>query len=264
MAALLHDIGKIGIPDSVLRKPGRLDNREWEIMKRHDEIGVTIVQEAFGSEHLSALIGAHHAWFAGNPSDPSLPCGEAIPLGARILAIAEAFDTMVSGSIYKSARSREQAFDELRACAGTQFDPQLVERFIAEVTARDMSDHRRQGTVSRELVVSLAGGAADLASVLEQQDTAAAASVAQRLQRTAQRHNAPELHQLAEQLEQVATDCRDLVQLAATAGELLDLCRRTQRDYLNARERQESLVSGELLQQSCASGDVAPAPLGVE
>ncbi len=115
MAALLHDIGKIGIPDSVLSKPGRLNSQEWEIMKRHEEIGVTIIQEAFGSEQLSALIGSHHAWFVGHSNNPSLPCGESIPLGARILAIAEAFDTMVSGSVYQRPRSREQAFDELRS-----------------------------------------------------------------------------------------------------------------------------------------------------
>ncbi len=103
--------------------------------------------------------------------------------------------------------------------------------------------------VSREMVVSMVGGAEDLASALEKHDTGAAVSVAQRLQRTAQRHNSTDLRQLAEQLEQVATEDSDLVKLAATADELLELCRRTQRDYLSTREEQEPSVTGEQLKE---------------
>lgn len=94
------------------------------------------VQEAFGSEALPELVRCHHAWFGGIPHNGSLPQGEGIPLKARILATAEAYDAMVSASVYRSAMSPESAFAKLRSCAGEQFDPQLVERLSQHVRKR--------------------------------------------------------------------------------------------------------------------------------
>ena len=135
----LHDIGKIGVPDSILLKPGPLTQDEWQVMTMHDHIGVEIIKSSFACSELAEIMTNHHAWYAGNPRSPELPTGDDIPLGARILAIADAFDAIVSDRVYRRGRSIEDAFAELRRCVGTQFDPELVEEFIACVLARDHS-----------------------------------------------------------------------------------------------------------------------------
>jgi putative nucleotidyltransferase with HDIG domain len=137
VAALLHDIGKLGVPDAILLKPGPLSDEEWKTMRAHDRMGAEIVAAAFGSDELTGIVQAHHAWFGGSPRDPGLPTGHHIPLRARILSIADAYDAMTSDRVYRKGRGREEAFAELRRCAGVQFDPDLVERFIRVVTAAD-------------------------------------------------------------------------------------------------------------------------------
>jgi putative nucleotidyltransferase with HDIG domain len=136
VAALLHDIGKLGVPDRILHKPGPLTHDEWQIMRQHERYGIEIVGAAFGTAQVTEIIRTHHAWYAGNPETPDLPKGEQISVGARVLTIADAYDAMVSDRVYRKARSAEEAIAELRRCAGTQFDPALVERFITALQTR--------------------------------------------------------------------------------------------------------------------------------
>ena len=81
VAGLLHDIGKLGVPDSILLKPGPLTEEERRIMSTHDRIGVEILRDAFSLQELADIVGNSHAWFSGNPHEPNLPTGDAIPLG---------------------------------------------------------------------------------------------------------------------------------------------------------------------------------------
>jgi len=134
-AALLHDIGKIGVPDEILRKPGALLDNEWEVMKRHPEIGANIVAPVKELSKVAPLIRAHQERFDGKGYPDRLK-GKEIPVGARILAIVDAFGAMTDYRVYRKRRTNIQAIEELRRCKGTQFDPELVEVFI-KILERD-------------------------------------------------------------------------------------------------------------------------------
>lgn len=126
----LHDIGKIAIPNNILEKPGKLTPEEWKTMKKHCEIGYRIVQSIPELAHIAEEILSHHERWDGTGYPRGLK-GEEIPLLARILAIVDAYDVMINGRNYKKAVSQQEAIKELRRCAGSQFDPKLVEIFIS-------------------------------------------------------------------------------------------------------------------------------------
>ncbi len=128
-AALLHDIGKIGVKDTILKKKGPLTEKEWVIMKTHPEIGARIVSEVPGLERIAPLINAHHERMDGKGYPHGL-CGEEIPLGARILAVTDAYTTMTDGRPYQKKCSHEEALQELLDNSGSAFDPEVVQLFI--------------------------------------------------------------------------------------------------------------------------------------
>jgi len=129
LLAMLHDIGKIGIPDDILRKTGPLTAEEFEIMKKHPEIGYRITSSAPELAPVSYGVMTHHESWDGTGYPHGLK-GEEIPLIARIIAIIDAYDTMLHSRIYGPAKNKAEALSEIKACAGAQFDPRLVERFI--------------------------------------------------------------------------------------------------------------------------------------
>jgi putative nucleotidyltransferase with HDIG domain len=128
--ALLHDIGKIGVPDAILLKPAALDEEEWRVMRRHPEIGHDILKSIGFLERSAALVLAHQERFDGRGYPRGL-AGEDIPIAARIFAIADTFDAMTSHRPYRRALSAERAREEILRCAGTQFDPRCAEAFLS-------------------------------------------------------------------------------------------------------------------------------------
>jgi len=135
-AAPMHDVGKIGIPDAVLRKPGKLDGEEWEVMKQHAQIGADII-----GEHPSGLLRMareialnHHEKWDGSGYPRGIG-GAEIPVEARIIAIADVFDALTSERPYKKAWPVEEAVQLLREQSGRHFDPELVELFLDQLPA---------------------------------------------------------------------------------------------------------------------------------
>jgi diguanylate cyclase (GGDEF)-like protein len=135
MAGLLHDVGKIGVPDALLRKPGRLTAEEFVIMKQHPVLGGALVQEVPNLEETRAGVVSHHERWDGTGYPRGLS-GEAIPLLGRIMSVADPFSAMTTDRPYRKALSADEAVAELRAGAGSQFDPALVEPFIGTLCAR--------------------------------------------------------------------------------------------------------------------------------
>jgi two-component system cell cycle response regulator len=129
-AAELHDVGKIAIPDAILNKPGPLSPEEWRFMHRHTILGERILSAAAALRPVARLVRSSHERFDGNGYPDGLR-GESIPLGARIIFVCDAFDAMISERTYSRAMPRAEALAELCACAGSQFDPIVVDAFVA-------------------------------------------------------------------------------------------------------------------------------------
>ena len=204
VAGLLHDIGKIGIPDAILLKPGRLTDEEWEVMHLHDRIGVEIIAASFACPTLRRTRSNHHAAYGGKSDHPNLPGGKNIPLTARILMISDAYDSMISDRVYRRALTQDAAFAELRRCSGTQFDPDLTEKFI-ELISNGCDGRQlqiRQG--SEKAVLQIGLQIERLANAIDQQDLPTLSALADRLRAIAARANIPEIEHLAAELVRFA------------------------------------------------------------
>lgn len=133
LGGLVHDVGKIGLPDSILLNPGRLTPEEYAAVKRHPVIGEEIVDAVDGvPKIIRDIVCYHHERFDGT-GYPRGCTGDEIPLPARIVAIADAWDAMTSDRVYRPAMPVEEAREEMVRCAGTQFDPELVGIFLETV-----------------------------------------------------------------------------------------------------------------------------------
>jgi diguanylate cyclase (GGDEF)-like protein len=141
-AAELHDIGKMAVPDAILEKPASLDEREREMIKQHTVVGERILAVAPALRKIGKLVRYSHERWDGTGYPDQLK-GDEIPLGARIIAVCDAFDAMTTDRPYQPSVPLDDALDELRRCAGTQFDPNVVEVFCqeAEAVLRDLEAH---------------------------------------------------------------------------------------------------------------------------
>ena len=129
LGAVLHDIGKVGIPENILNKNGPLNPEEWETMKSHASFGAKILDPLRPLARIREMVLHHHEFYDGS-GYPHALAGHDIPLGARIVAVADAYDTITSDRTYKKGRSAEDALAELERCANAQFDARIVEIFV--------------------------------------------------------------------------------------------------------------------------------------
>jgi HD-GYP domain-containing protein (c-di-GMP phosphodiesterase class II) len=129
MAALMHDIGKIGVPDHVLLKPGKLTDEEFAHIRKHPELGWMALKNIDDFKSISLIVLHHHERMDGRGYPGGLE-GAAIPLGARIIAVADSYDALTTNRPYRPARTRQQAVDELLSCSESQFDPRVLSAFL--------------------------------------------------------------------------------------------------------------------------------------
>ncbi|MHB8278539.1 MAG: sensor domain-containing diguanylate cyclase/phosphohydrolase [Candidatus Humimicrobiaceae bacterium] len=126
----LHDIGKVAIPDEILLKQGKLSNSEWKLIKRHSQIGYNIARSSPYLAHVANAILTHHECWDGSGYPQGLK-GDEIPITSRILAVVDAYDVMINGRLYKSKMNINEVIEEFKRCAGTQFDTNIVEKFLS-------------------------------------------------------------------------------------------------------------------------------------
>ena len=233
IAALLHDIGKVGVPDHILLKPGPLTKEEWEIMGRHDRIGVEIVAGAFNCPQLTEVVSMHHAFYGGQARDPNLPTGDSIVLGARLLTICDSYDAMVSDRVYRKGRTHEEAIQELRRCAGTQFDPVLVEHFASVIHGRDADATTGVFSLRNQAAIQIGYQVEQLADALARQDSAQLKALSARLGMYAASTSIESVATAAKKIEQHAgAEEVEWMVLLRETRDLLDTCRAAQTDFL--------------------------------
>jgi diguanylate cyclase (GGDEF)-like protein len=136
LAGSLHDIGKLAIPEEILRKPAALSDMEWLVLERHPQIGHRML-ESLGAEPIADWVLHHHERWDGTGYPDGLE-GEQIPLGARVIFAADAFDAMTSNRLYRDPLTHEEAVREVERCSGTQFDPRVARALLASFSAREL------------------------------------------------------------------------------------------------------------------------------
>jgi putative two-component system response regulator len=148
---ILHDIGKIGVDEAILRKPGPLTDEEMAHMRRHPQIGAQIISQMRFARDVAPIISAHHEYWDGSGYPHGLK-GDEIPIGARIITIVDAYDAMTTDRPYRMALRLEEAARRLRAARGTQFDPEMLDVFLALISSGKLSTERSraQGELDSE------------------------------------------------------------------------------------------------------------------
>jgi diguanylate cyclase (GGDEF)-like protein/putative nucleotidyltransferase with HDIG domain/PAS domain S-box-containing protein len=223
-AALLHDIGKVGVPDAVLLKPGPLTEDEWRLMREHDRMGAEIIHTAFNCPQLSSIIAHHHSRHEWNTEAAKLAAGDINPLCARLLAIADAYDAMTTHRCYRAAVSQADAFAELRRCAGTQFDPKLVEQFIKVISdeiSADPSAKEKTEQVAKSLRLSMEAEA--LVSTLIERDLESTAALAKHLAQMAASLGFEEVSEQCSRITDSLESAADAQTLIGQTRDLLEL-----------------------------------------
>ncbi len=230
IAALLHDVGKIGVPDAILKKTGALSAEEWQVMRWSDEIGIEIIRAAFASEKITAFIRCHYLRSDGPPSNSLIDLEHVIPLGARVLTVCDAFDAMINQRPYRNAMSRDDALTELYRGSDEQFDP-LIVRTLERVLADESNAKSSQGDpVPSEppapAPLEMGAFVEHLSSAIAAGDVFQLREIARQVEAAATQHNIDWVVKAAHRLEMsIENNEASLSQLVGLANEIIDLCR---------------------------------------
>lgn len=236
VAALLHDIGKIGVPDSILHKPGPLSEEEWVVMRKHDNIGAEIVRSALSSEQIAHFIESHHQDFL--PDDADTDTVFMMPLASRIITVCDAFDAMVNDRVYRAAIPVEDALAELERNAPGQFDPQVVAILCAHIRS---GVHNPGGEVGRPVFSSKQATAIgqhieELYQAVNDEDVERLKEVVQQLRADASGNS--QVNDVANKLDDAigVSSSDDLEKVLNLANEVMQICRDTRSTFVDAAE----------------------------
>lgn len=231
IAGLLHDIGKIGVPDSILLKSSPLSEQEWQVMKKHERIGIEIVNSSFASYELNEIIENYRTFY-----DQGCRRSNSIPIGARILAIADAYDSMTAHHPYRQCMTQRESIAELRRCAGDQFDPEIVEQFIQvlKIRGRELADSHDQ--ISKAAALNIGAQIERLVTVLDNRDPEGISAIAIRLEGTALKFGATPIAEKAKSISEAMQNNEELFEIIQHTNELLDLCRSSQHSLIGPSE----------------------------
>ncbi|TWU01372.1 diguanylate cyclase [Neorhodopirellula pilleata] len=226
-AALLHDIGKVGVPDAILLKPEALNAEEWEFMEKHDRIGVEIIRHSFKNQGLTDIVKYHHYRYGGvQCSEKQKFWGEDIPIGSRILTIVDSFDAMVSDRPYRKGMGVTSAVAELRRCSGSQFDPVLTEYFIEIVESGALQVELNSGVSSDgDVLLAIGEQIERLVEAADDGDGQSFVALAERLRQTADRFQIGIVSEAASNAIAVTNEDAQVETLVKQSFELLAACR---------------------------------------
>ena len=238
IAGLLHDIGKIGVPDSILLKPDALTTEEWQQMKLHERIGVELIRTSFSCEPLDEIVSNYRVTHRKRIEE-----NRNTPVGSRILCVADAYDSMITDKSYRKGLTREEAFQELRKCAGEQFDPAIVEKLIQVISIRGDDFSSNQHQLSKAAALNIGLQIERLAEALDNHDREGINAIASRLKETATKHGADSIAMQAEEIAlELKEDC-ELYELISCTNRLIDLCRSSQRALIDCEIHASSVVN---------------------
>ncbi len=233
-AAMLHDIGKIGVPDHILSKPSPLSREEWKLIRQYDRMGAGIIAGTFNCEELDEVIRCLHTPYGYRASSESEPAGPNLPLAARLLSIADGYDAMRSDKPYRKGRSHDQCIAELRRYAGVQFDPELVEHFAKVVGPESVTNCPTSGKISKRTAMQFGMQIERFARAIDAKDTVGLKMLADELSTMAREHRIDAIADAASRLHHAAEDENaQWLRLLNDTQLILEMCRATQRVFLS-------------------------------
>ena len=240
IAALLHDIGKIGVPDAVLHKPGPLTKEEWVIMQKHDDIGVEIVRSAFASEIVASAIESHHYSFSvRNQTANQELLNQSISLIARIITVCDAYDAMTNDRVYRKALSIEDSLAEIKKHTPTQFDPVVVDILVNYVESglhhpRKLSADGPATKPNSRTATAIGQHIEELYEAIHEQDVDRLKSVVTDLKQDA--NQTGEFSNAANRLDSMIQEEDNLEKVLQLANEVVDICRSSRSTFVETAE----------------------------
>ena len=240
IAALLHDIGKIGVPDAVLHKPGPLTKEEWVIMQKHDDIGVEIVRSAFASEIVASAIESHHYSFSvRNKTANQELLNQSISLIARIITVCDAYDAMTNDRVYRKALSIEDSLAEIKKHTPSQFDPMVVDILVNYVESglhhpRKPSADGSATKPNSRTATAIGQHIEELYEAIHAQDVDRLKSVVTDLKQDASPTG--EVSNAADRLDSMIQEEDNLEKVLQLANEVVDICRSSRSTFVETAE----------------------------